>query len=363
MGKKIVFFFIVSFLSLNMIFAQQNGAAIKFQEKQHNFGTFKEEAGKQIYAFEFLNTGSVPIIIKQVKSSCGCTSPSWTKTPVAPGKTGVIRAEYNPKNRPGPFNKSLTVISNTQPTTNILRIKGTVTPKVKTKKDQYPRFMSGLRLKSNHLSFTKVKAGKEKEAFMAVYNDSDVDIKVNFRRLPKHLNLKLEPAVLKPKQEGKIVGEYNAKIKNDWGFVTDYVDVLVNDKYEARNRLTISATIEDDFSALSAEQLAMAPKVQFDQSVFNFKELKQGESVEHIFILKNIGKSDLIIRKTKTTCGCTAVSPKSKIVKPGEQTDLKVIFNSRGKRGRQNKIITLITNDPKHASSRLKIVGNVLVKK
>lgn len=363
MGKKIVLILIASFLGLNFIYAQQIKAVIKFEKQEHNFGTFKEDAGKQNYAFEFLNTGTVPLIIKQVKSSCGCTSPSWTKTPIAPGQTGIIRAEYNPKNRPGPFNKSLTVITNTSPTTNILRIKGTVTPKVKTKKDLYPRVMSGLRLKSNHLSFTKVKSGKTKEAFMAVYNDTDSDMQVSFRRTPKHLTLKMVPAVLKAKQEGKIVGVYNADLKNDWGFVTDYVDVLIKDKYQARNRLTISATIEDDFSALTTQQLADAPKVQFDQSTFNFKELKQGESVEHIFVLKNIGKSDLIIRKTKTTCGCTAISPKSKIIKPGEQTDLKVIFNSRGKKGRQNKVITLITNDPKKPSSTLRIIGNVIVKK
>ena len=87
--------------------------------------------------------------------------------------------------------------------------------------------------------------------------------------------------------------------------------------------------------------------------------INQGEKVEHVFTLKNEGKNDLIIRKVKTSCGCTAVKPEKDIVAKGESTPLKVVFNSRGKSGRQNKSITVTTNDPKNHSTILWIKGNV----
>ena len=343
--------------------AQNTKPVIEFSSKVHDFGTFKEEMGKQVYSFEFINKGTSPIIIKNVRSSCGCTSPSWSKAPVAPGKKGFVKATYNPKNRPGPFNKSITITSNTNPAISILRIKGVVTARVKTVQDSFPRLMSGLRLINNHLPFTKVTNNDIKEASLEVYNDTDSAMTVGFRRIPAHLNIKLVPETIAPKTRAKIVAVYDASKKHDWGFVTDYLDVLVNGKFAPRNRLTISADITEDFAKLSEEELENAPELVLEEKVFNFGELTQGEKTEHVFIMKNTGKSDLLIRKTKASCGCTAISPASKIIKAGESTELKVVFNSRGKRGRQNKRVTIITNAPKSSSVNLRVMGNVIMPK
>jgi hypothetical protein len=68
----------------------------------------------------------------------------------------------------------------------------------------------------------------------------------------------------------------------------------------------------------------------------------------------------LIIRNVKTSCGCTAVSPEKNIVPAGDSVPLKVEFNSAGKLGRQNKTITVITNDPKNPTTILRIASNIL---
>jgi hypothetical protein len=75
--------------------------------------------------------------------------------------------------------------------------------------------------------------------------------------------------------------------------------------------------------------------------------MKQGEKKDHTFNLTNDGKSELIIRNVRSSCGCTAVAPSKKVIAPGESVPIKVTFDSRGKRGRQSKSITVITNDPK----------------
>lgn len=364
MCKKIFYLLVAIVLGSTAIAsAQNNKPVMKFDSKEYDFKTFKEEAGKQVCSFEFVNTGNQPIIIRQVRSSCGCTAPEWSKAPIAPGKSGFIKATFDPKNRPGPFNKSITVTANTNPAITILRIKGSVIERVKTIADLYPRQMNGLRLKNNHISFTKVKNTDVKESVMEVYNEGDEPISIGFKRVPAHLTLKLVPEKLQPKQKGKIVATYDASLKKDWGFVIDYLDVLVNQEYKRGNRLTVSARLIEDFSALSKEELANSPKVKFEQNVFNFGQLTQGEKAEYVFTMKNTGKSDLLIRKTKASCGCTAIAPSTKIIKAGEESTIKVVFNSRGKRGRQNKMITVITNDPVESEIKLRVTGNVVMPK
>ncbi|MCT4601310.1 MAG: DUF1573 domain-containing protein [Marinifilum sp.] len=364
MNGKLIFLLALALCgSVLLANAQNTKPVMKFASKTHDFGTFKEELGKQVYSFEFMNEGKQPIIINQVRSSCGCTSPSWTKKPVAPGQKGFIKATFDPKNRPGIFNKSITITANTNPAITILRIKGKVIPREKTIADLYPRMMNGLRLKNNHLSLTKVKNTEVKEGAVEVYNDSNEEVSIAFKRMPAHLQIKMVPEKLAPKQKGKIIALYDGAKKNDWGFVVDYMDILVNQKHKPGQRLTVSANIVEDFARLTDAEKKVAPKVEFNEKVFDFGELTQGQHAEHVFMMKNNGASDLIIRKTKASCGCTAIAPQTKIVKAGEATEIKVVFNSRGKRGRQNKLITVITNDPLHSSVQLRVRGNVVMPK
>jgi len=96
---------------------------IKFKTETHDFGTLQEGDPAEA-EFVFTNTGKKPLIIQNVQPGCGCTTPFWSKDPVAPGKTGIIKASYGTKGRVGAFNKNITVTSTAG--TNIIYIKGTV---------------------------------------------------------------------------------------------------------------------------------------------------------------------------------------------------------------------------------------------
>lgn len=87
-------------------------AVIKFDKRTHNFGTFKEEAIQKC-VFTITNTGDEPLVIQQAFSSCGCTVPTFTKTPIQPGKTGTLNVTYNGKGKfGGHFKKAITVKTN-----------------------------------------------------------------------------------------------------------------------------------------------------------------------------------------------------------------------------------------------------------
>jgi hypothetical protein len=342
-------------------FAQSKTAHISFDKEVHDFGSIKEEGGKVTYKFEFVNTGGSPLLIDTVRATCGCTAPNWTRMPIPPGGKGYVAATYNPAGRPNAFSKYLYVTSNSENQNVKLTIKGEVSPKPRTIEDDYSYSMGGLRLKANHLAFGNVSNTEQKDYKLEVINTSDKNITLGFEQVPGFLNIKFVPGVLKPNEKGLIVATYDASQKSDWGMLIDRVNVLVDGLSERDYRLVISANIVEDFSSMTQQELANAPIIDVDNPEVNFGKMKQTEKYEHDFILSNDGKSTLYIRKIKADCGCTAVQPEKKQIEPGESVKIKTIFNAQGKRGNQNKNVTIITNDPKRSNLVLRIKGEVVV--
>jgi hypothetical protein len=332
---------------------------ISFIKTTHDFGKFKETEGKVTYRFEFVNAGGTDLLVQNVTASCGCTASDWTRKPVPPGEKGFVAATYNPAGRPGSFRKYLTVVSNTNPGSVRLTITGEVEPKPRTIEDDYRYAMGPLRLKSNHLAFGNIKNSDRPDKQLEVVNTSGDPLQIEFERVPAHVTIRAEPAKLKPNEKGVLVATYDAPSRNDWGFVIDRMGIKINGQSARNYSLVVSANIEEDFSNLSEEELAKAPVISVDNPEFKFGTINQGEKVEHTYVLKNSGKSDLHIRKVSASCGCTAVQPEKKVIPPGESVNIKTVFNSAGKVGNQNKTVTIITNDPRKSKLILWVKGEV----
>ncbi len=95
------------------------------------------------------------------------------------------------------------------------------------------------------------------------------------------------------------------------------------------------------------------PKIFSPEPNFSFNEVVEGQTVEHEFEIINQGNADLIINDVKASCGCTAIQPPKKILKPGEKTKIKIEFDSRGRIGPQKKYVYVFSNDPKTPQYRL----------
>lgn len=120
--KKVLLFFVVILALGVSSYAQK--AAIAFEKSEFDFG--KIQQGKPVTNnFKFTNTGKEPLILGGVTASCGCTTPTWTKEPIAPGGTGVVNATFN-AGVMGPFNKTVTVQSNAENGAIYLTLKGEV---------------------------------------------------------------------------------------------------------------------------------------------------------------------------------------------------------------------------------------------
>lgn len=343
-------------------YAQINTAKsrITFEKLQHNYGTFNEELGVQTVSFNFKNDGTVPLIINNVQASCGCTTPEWTRQPVAPGAGGLIKVSYDPKNRPGVFNKTISVSSNAENAIVVLTILGDVKPRSRTIEEDYPNEIGPLRAKTNHVAFVEIKENQIKKDSTEIINNSAQPVQLSFKTPPPHLSAVIKPAKLAPKQKGYIVVTFDASKIKAYGFVMHRIYLNINGQDDYKNSIAVSTTLVEDFSKLTPSDIASAPVVEYDSESFDFGDIKPGSKVEHTFNLKNTGKRDLVIRDVKSSCGCTAVSPSKNMIAANESVPLKVVFDSNGKSGRQNKTITVITNDPKNPTTILRIASNIL---
>ncbi len=103
---------------------------IQFKEDTYDFGTINEGL-KAKHVYEFTNVGTEPLIIQDAKASCGCTVPTYSNEPVAPGETGKIEVVFDSKGRPGKTSKYVTVTANTEPVKTKIFLTGEVKPKKK----------------------------------------------------------------------------------------------------------------------------------------------------------------------------------------------------------------------------------------
>lgn len=126
--KKISVAFLLSFVMSGLLFAQKK-PEVKFDKNVHDYGSIKEEVEVALSEFEFTNVGTTPVVIQRIIASCGCTSPTYTREPVLPGKKGKVKVAYNTVYRPGTFRKNVRVYTNVPDTVYTLTIKGNVIPK------------------------------------------------------------------------------------------------------------------------------------------------------------------------------------------------------------------------------------------
>jgi Protein of unknown function (DUF1573) len=341
--------------------AQSTGSEITFDKLVHDFGTLKEEQGEATYTFNYKNTGTAPLKLVDVKASCGCTTPSWTRDAVATGQVGTITATYSTVSRPGEFTKTITVRAKAENVADervlVLTIKGNVTPKVKTVADFYPHKSGSLRYNTNHVAVSRLNPGKVSVQEWKIFNEGEAPVTLrSMGGAPAHVTSTFVPGtVIKAKDTLKVKFTFDGGKVNDWGWVYTPLTMDTDDSAEPSKSMYVSAMVEEDFSAWSAEQKASAPVLSFEATSHDFGKITSGKVVTTDFKFTNSGKSDLLIRKTKASCGCTASQPDKTVLKPGESSFIKVSYDSTGKKGKDTKVVTVITNDPNRSTVNLQI--------
>ncbi|NJN34495.1 MAG: DUF1573 domain-containing protein [Saprospiraceae bacterium] len=102
-----------------------NVPKINFDSKEFDFGKVKEGTTVK-HAFRFTNTGQTPLLITDVRTTCGCTIPTWNKNPIAPGSSDVLNVAFDTKQKLNEQVKKITLLANTYPSETVLILRGVV---------------------------------------------------------------------------------------------------------------------------------------------------------------------------------------------------------------------------------------------
>lgn len=102
-------------------------ARISFEQPSHDFGAVDEGAVLS-HRFAFTNTGNIPLLISDARSTCGCTVPDWPRSPIPPGGKGEIFVQFDTNNKPGKQQKPVTITANTFPAQTQVFIRAEVDP-------------------------------------------------------------------------------------------------------------------------------------------------------------------------------------------------------------------------------------------
>jgi hypothetical protein len=334
---------------------------IQFREEAFNFGEVVEKDGPVTHQFEFTNLSNRPIKILNVKPSCGCTTPDWTKDSVLPGKTGFIQARFDPKGRPGYFAKSLTVTTDFDTNPIVLQIKGTVQVEGKDANHEFNTSIGNWKMRNTSFNFGKIYLKDEYVVREFPIMNGGTKAIIVSKKIdgPPHIRVAVEPGVLGPGEKGTIKLSYNGKLKNQYGFQTDNITIHTDDELHPDKSFSIFATLEDYFPPLSIDETVKAPKLQINEPTVDFGRIRQNQaSVKEVTIM-NLGKSPLQVRAIQSNCTCIVAESTDKVLKAGATTTIKISFNPKDRKGTQQKSVTIYSSDPQNPVQRITLAAYV----
>ena len=354
--KKIFSISLIFFLPLS-VFAQEK-ISIVFSEKHHDFGSIREEDGSVMTEFIFVNTSPQAIMIKNVRASCGCTTPTYSRQPIAPNGEGKIAVAFNAKGQKGMFNKTVTIQLGTDndTRTETLSIGGTVLPIVQTTAENYPYKIGDLLFRENRLNFGSIVKGGISEKTIEVFNNSDSQQILSFSNVPLHISIFPfdNAGKIAPKQKVLIKINFNSERAKNWGYTSEKIDIIINGK--VAGEYALSAVVVENFGKITQNELQDAPVAVLSTKNLNLTTIKIGTKRTSKIQLTNSGTLPLIIRDIKTDVDYLNVKATKNEVAAGKSITLNISVDAAKldvfKFRRQ---VQIITNDPKNSVITLTI--------
>lgn len=326
-----------------------------FREKVYDFGNIEESRGAADHEFIFTNNSGRPVKILSVHASCGCTTPGWSQSPVAQGKTGFIKASFDPKGRPGYFNKSLTITTDLDANPIILEIKGQVVDKVAAESSDFPIANGSLYFKTKTINMGTIfinRSAAQKQ--YEVMNKGDQPVKFLSVSGPAYMKVEM-PATLDPKQTGIIKVTYDARQRNRFGFASDNIQITTDDQGSELKQFSVFATLEEFYTIPVGEEATKAPVLIVREPSIDLGRISQSRQLERAVVLKNAGKSNLQLKAFQGNCSCITAIPEKENIAPGDSINVKVLFTPQAREGTQQKAITLYSNDPRNPVQRIMV--------
>lgn len=334
---------------------------LSFDKVDYNYNIIPAGQANTSAIFSCTNRGADPIIIKKVVTSSDEISVVVTRDTLLKDNRSSLHVTFTPKTEKSLFTEYIDVYTTDKMLSKItLTLKGTVKTIDEEIEKQYPSVFDAVRLTTLNINYNNIYYPNIVVDTVGVYNPQDTAVTLIFPSIPNYLTVQMFPETIQPNSSALMVVTYNPVERKEWGPIYDKLYLgFQGKKVNYKMRISISGTITEDFSGMTPKQIKKAPKIVMQTETFSFDTVKRGDPVECKFHFKNEGKSTLIIRKIKTSCGCTAGSMDKLVYLKGEEGDVNVSLNTRNKHGHVRQTITIISNDPVNTESKVFIDGVV----
>lgn len=327
----------------------------------HDFGAFDEATGVATCTFEGVNTGDAPLVVLSARANCGCTTPRFSDSPVMPGDTVRVVVGYDASGRPGRFSKNVVVSTNAVPSKTTLVVTGTVIGSAATLQGRYPVDGGAMWLRTSVLSYGDVPRTATGGQYIECYNASADTLRPTVVSRPSYISAIVSPSEVPPGENFVISTVFDPVVCGQWDEVTDTLTVEAAGR---RITLTARATVKEDFSHMTTEQLYMAPVASVAPEVLDAGRISvTGKPVKLTLTIANKGRSAMKLRRVYTTDGALRLRlPKSDEVKPGKTVSIGVEINPSmlAMRDMLNSRIIVVTNAPSGPRTSVRVVGEVI---
>lgn len=305
------------------------------------------------------NTGDADLLIRDVRSDCGCTVVTWTHDPIRPGETGTVSATFDAEML-GHFSKHIAVATNAGPQPVMLRLDGAVVMKKKEYSGDFPVRVGDIYLDTDVVEFDDVNRGETPQRTLIVFNGSKKTYTPELMHLPRYLTMESAPQQIRPGRVGRITLTLNSQELHDMGLTqTDvYLSRFPGDRVSKDNEINVSATLLPSFELTEAE-LRDAPVALLDSTTIDLGTLSGKKKLKGSITITNTGRSPLLIHTLQVYNPGISASVNRRRINPGESQKLKIAISANSHYFKGRRRVLLITNDPQHA----KIAIDVIVKK
>lgn len=345
---------LISFLGATASFAQPKAY---FPETTHNFGAFAEEDGLARCEFAMVNEGTSPLSIVSVRATCGCTTPEYSRKPVAPGDTAIISVAYDPAGRPGRFSKQIFVETTGQPAKTSLEISGVVIGSDESVGRRYPVDFGPLKLMKPVYSLGDATMGRLKTVYLEGYNRSADSLHIKIDNIPPYLDVVVAPQIAPPGEQVTLIAYVAPHKGAQYGVVED--TLIISPAPGMRYELPVLMTVNEDFSKLEPSKMEKAPiAVPETERIELGRVNRNGGPLITGLKLTNAGKDDLKIRRVYSVDRGVTAKASSESVKKGKSAEITVTIDPSKLQGAiLNTRLQIITNDPLHPVYTVRIVG------
>lgn len=330
---------------------------IVWRSMDYDYGAIAEADGPASGQFVFVNAGDSPVSVVSVRTSCGCTTADLPLEAVNPGDSAVIAVQYDPAGRPGKFEKRVTVNFSDDVARATLRVHGVVIGTPQTLHNRYPIDAGVMRLHSAIIPFGDVKKSVAKSDFVEIYNASLDTIEPRWSNLPDYITIAPLESKIAPGHQAVYNLLFSGYRCPQYGLTTDSIFVAATAD-AAPVKIDIVGVVVEDFSRLSADEIANAPEISVEGERLDFGTFDPAQPMEKTFVITNKGKNPLLLRRVYTVDkGITLTVDKDKI-KKGKHAKVTVRVSPEAlDSGILNSRITIISNDPENPSITIRAVG------